>query len=361
MSISLQCPGCEKSLQIQDEFAGKRVKCANCGQIISVPTAQPASEPVDPEWHYVDHQQTLGPVPLAYLQQRVKSGLLKPTDRVWREGLDNWIVAGEVPELFPRRKTVPPPLPPEEEPVPSTPEKTVKPIPTKGSQLPKASKALYRPAQFTDLYMSFMLKYIAAVSLNVIFLLIVTFNRAFLERHLLAYLAAAVSAAIIITVLSGIFLYRAWAQIQDGRARTTPGKAVGFRFIPFFALYWEFVAVKGLAEDIEDYARARNIAIEPIPRSLTITYCVLMIVAGFLSAVPVLGPLLLISLAVVLLILFKKIADASAAIAEAKLSAAPAAGTGPAKDGTVQDAVAIVTALGAGFAVVEKLLDEGHH
>jgi hypothetical protein len=58
------------------------------------------------------------------------------------------------------------------------------------------------------------------------------------------------------------------------------------------------------------------------------------------------------------LILFKKIADASAAIAEVKLSAAPA-GASPGKDGTVQNAMAVVTALGAGIAVVEKLMDKG--
>ena len=39
------------------------------------------------------------------------------------------------------------------------------------------------------------------------------------------------------------------ASIQDGYARTTPGLAVGLMFIPVFNIYWQFVALKGLAED----------------------------------------------------------------------------------------------------------------
>ena len=40
-----------------------------------------------------------------------------------------------------------------------------------------------------------------------------------------------------------ILLYKAWATINDGQAKTTPGKAVGFSFIPIFNLYWMFVAI----------------------------------------------------------------------------------------------------------------------
>jgi hypothetical protein len=199
---------------------------------------------------------------------------------------------------------------------------------------------------------------------------------------------------------------------------------VGFRFIPFFNFYWEFVAVKGLAEDMGRYARAsigikpiprgltnpvdlaqarcsRGIGIKPIPRGLTLAYCILMIVSIVLQIVMVfivaffvfrkadsawnripdhlqtpelfnrivanaqqltqqlagiLGFLISIPGGVVLLILFKKIADASAAIAEAKLAAVPVDGTGPAHDGTVR----IVTAVSAGLAIVGKIINKGH-
>jgi hypothetical protein len=47
-----------------------------------------------------------------------------------------------------------------------------------------------------------------------------------------------------------IALHRAWACLQPGgMARSTPGKAVGFLFIPFFNIYWLFQAYLGLAKD----------------------------------------------------------------------------------------------------------------
>jgi hypothetical protein len=58
---------------------------------------------------------------------------------------------------------------------------------------------------------------------------------------------------VIVGLLSGVFfcinLYRAWTCLQSGGAQTTPGKAVGFMFIPFFNLYWVFVAINGLPKD----------------------------------------------------------------------------------------------------------------
>jgi hypothetical protein len=51
------------------------------------------------------------------------------------------------------------------------------------------------------------------------------------------------------TVLDFILLYYFWKTIQDGRASTTPGKAVGFLFIPFFNFYWVFRALYCLARD----------------------------------------------------------------------------------------------------------------
>jgi hypothetical protein len=54
-------------------------------------------------------------------------------------------------------------------------------------------------------------------------------------------------------MLSSIFflmnLYRAWSCLQAGGPRTTPGKAIGFMFIPFFNIYWIFVVINGLPKD----------------------------------------------------------------------------------------------------------------
>lgn len=40
MSISVQCPNCDKKLKTKDELAGKKVKCPDCGEVIPVPAAE---------------------------------------------------------------------------------------------------------------------------------------------------------------------------------------------------------------------------------------------------------------------------------------------------------------------------------
>jgi hypothetical protein len=47
-----------------------------------------------------------------------------------------------------------------------------------------------------------------------------------------------------------IYLYRAWSCLKPGGlARTTPGAAIGYLFIPFFNMYWIFQSFLGLAKD----------------------------------------------------------------------------------------------------------------
>ncbi|MDB4451879.1 DUF4339 domain-containing protein [Akkermansiaceae bacterium] len=56
-------------------------------------------------------------------------------------------------------------------------------------------------------------------------------------------------ASLFSAILSYIYLYRAWFILQPGGATTTPGKAVGFLFIPLFSLYWIFIAYVSWAKD----------------------------------------------------------------------------------------------------------------
>ena len=54
---------------------------------------------------------------------------------------------------------------------------------------------------------------------------------------------------LVLTLVFGLrILHKLWSLIPTHKARTTPGKAVGFIFIPLFNLYWQFVAIYGLAK-----------------------------------------------------------------------------------------------------------------
>jgi hypothetical protein len=76
-----------------------------------------------------------------------------------------------------------------------------------------------------------------------------------------------------------VLLYKAWACIQDGRARTTPGKAVGFLFIPLFNLYWIFRAIPGFADDYNSYLDRANISAKRLTKGSLQALAVLSVLA----------------------------------------------------------------------------------
>jgi hypothetical protein len=54
--------------------------------------------------------------------------------------------------------------------------------------------------------------------------------------------------AIVGNIYQYILLYRYWQGVQDENSRVSPGKAVGFLFIPLFNYYWMFKAYWGLSK-----------------------------------------------------------------------------------------------------------------
>lgn len=75
-----------------------------------------------------------------------------------------------------------------------------------------------------------------------------------------------------------IFIYRVWnlAQASSLNAKKpSPGQAVGFLFIPFFALYWIFVARVSCAKHVNHLAGHNT-----VPVDLVIAECILLILLG---------------------------------------------------------------------------------
>lgn len=124
-------------------------------------------------------------------------------------------------------------------------------------------------------------------------------------------------------VLNYVRLYRAWDAIQalrheDGTETMmpTPGQAVGFLFIPFFNLYWMFVAYAGLANRMNKFLDMRGIAGSRMSAGLATTTCVLTCV----SVIPYLGSLASLGNVVVGYLLYLNITNAL----NAAISAEPA-------------------------------------
>ena len=93
-----------------------------------------------------------------------------------------------------------------------------------------------------------------------------------------------------LVVVMSVLIYKMWAAIQDGHARTTPARALGFCFIPIFNLYWVFQAFPGFATDYNRMVERYGLTLRRLPRSLFITYAVLCL-ASFLPLVGIVAML----------------------------------------------------------------------
>ena len=112
-------------------------------------------------------------------------------------------------------------------------------------------------------------------------------------------------------IVNLVLWYKMWAAIRDGYARTTPGKAIGFLFIPVYNLYWFFQAIAGFPEDYNRFLQRHAIRARPLPKGLFLAYCILTLV----GSIPVVGTIFLLANYAVMLVMISKICDAVNAVA----------------------------------------------
>jgi len=105
-------------------------------------------------------------------------------------------------------------------------------------------------------------------------------------------------------------IYRMWAAIQDGHARTSPGRAVGFLFIPFYNFYWIFQAFPGFAKDFNAFAARHSLKVARMSSGLFTAFAILCLVA----VVPWLDVLLSPAIVIVGLVMTSRVCDAVNAI-----------------------------------------------
>jgi hypothetical protein len=90
---------------------------------------------------------------------------------------------------------------------------------------------------------------------------------------------------IVTTIFWCILLYRHWLVLQGHGARTTPGKAVGFGFIPLFNFYWWYIAYVGLAEDNNKYISEEGIGSVRMSYNFALVDYILTVIACTLGLV----------------------------------------------------------------------------
>jgi len=265
---------------------------------------------------------------------------------VWHTGRPDWVRADQMPELRDVLVLVPPPIPDFFLAAKET-SYRAKPSPRGHAEVAPLPRDLiagprYRPATFRLLFgfwlLLLCLTLVPILGATTMFILAANENLSTYRynyvtgrseyafdygardrRDMFQILGTLGSIGAMLLLLAGtilflIFLYKAWNLVQDGRARTTAGRAIGFLFIPFFNLYWVFVALRGLALDLNRYAHRHEIRIKPVSEGLALTCCIL----ALCCFVPPLAALTLPASIVVLVILLNSVKNAAAIIAEAK-------------------------------------------
>ena len=86
-----------------------------------------------------------------------------------------------------------------------------------------------------------------------------------------------------------ILIYKMWKAIPAAYARTTPGKAVGFLFIPLFNLYWLFQAIWGWSRDWNAYVAKSQGRLPPISEQLAFCIAVFGVMSCSLGTICILG------------------------------------------------------------------------
>lgn len=296
MPLTVHCPRCYKNLLVPDGAVGNEGQCPSCEYVFVIS-----------ETGYPEATQSAAPPP-----------------------------------------PLPPPLPPLP-PVPGEdlPYASPQPFPDVGSH-PRPSGAAPAPETFNHLYLALLLLSVGlglgAVVLGVVYLAAeeARVRRLYYYREydfsemegrriryqpppgrspaeeffpILASTYVLVWLAQVIVFL--VFLYKCWDLIQDGRPRATPAEAVGYLFVPVFNLYWIFVAIGGLADELNRYARRRRYLARPANTG-HITAGLVMQLGVFL---PVLGPFICMVGLIILLVGLASIKSTAADIAMAKRAA----------------------------------------
>ena len=226
----------------------------------------------------------MGPVSQHELETHLKNQVIPPTARVWKQGMSDWAPANHV-------LSVGPAVAGSAEEVQTDSSTSIYAAPASG-QLRSGDGTIDVPIKRANFALMLFLLIIGFIGVIAGAVLLGVSEEAGRESLLIvggSIIAVSLVPLLWGSILSLIYLYRCWLIVDsasNGTARTTPGQAVGFCFIPFFNLYWIFQAYYGWARDYNVEAQRHGWQNE-VPEGLFQAYCVLTV----LGIVPIINNL----------------------------------------------------------------------
>ncbi len=263
------------------------------------------------------------------IEELASSGVER-TSLVWRQGMTTWMRADLLPELAELIVTLPPPIP----------GRGDGDEPNAGFPVPLPATLQTLSIWFTFLLVSGMVSVVVALvglwiqldaksqilggSMWHAYWTLNYFYDPAVHMHLVQ--TASTGAAMFwigmgvaglefipSVVLLCVLLHKSWSLVQDGKAPTTPGMAVGLLFVPLFNLYWVFVALYGLAWELNRVAAGSALAVR-VSTGLALACCILLVCL----AIPCVSVLALIPATILLNLLVHSIKRASMDVARTR-------------------------------------------
>jgi hypothetical protein len=105
-------------------------------------------------------------------------------------------------------------------------------------------------------------------------------------------------------------IYQMWSSIQDMYARTTPGKAIGFLFIPIYNFYWLHQMLVGFVDDYNSFISRNEINKPELQSKMFVMYFFIYIN----TFVPIVGTFAYLASIIVGSIMISEICDAVNAV-----------------------------------------------
>jgi len=206
------------------------------------------------QYYIISKGQQSGPFPESEVQSMLASGALATTDLCWAEGMTDW---KPIHDVITRPTNVPPPPPLQQSPSTSSTPPTINWIPA-------------------------LVFYCISSAASILIALV-----GFEDEEAAAWLSLlAFPLFVLAIVFVSILHYQCWKALPERYRATTPGKAVGYLFIPIYNFYWAFISWPKLAEGIVQWQKSLGKTALADARSLAITYAVIFVCSIVVSLTP---------------------------------------------------------------------------
>ncbi len=125
-----------------------------------------------------------------------------------------------------------------------------------------------------------------------------------------AILALLCMAVIGLLVTWGLLHWACWKALPGHLRFTTPQRAVGYMFIPFYNFYWGFISFPKLADGVIRWQVARGLQASEQLRGLALAMAVVNVCMFTISLIPGVGILIDIGSVVLFALFYKKLTEA---------------------------------------------------